>query len=257
MSPTPNTIIEGDCLEVMRQWPDACFDHCIADPPFGISSGGGRKGKKGLGWAFSSHVTMAEEWDQFSQDDFFQFNVALAARGVPGGQAQRQHPRLRHLPQHLPDRLHPPERARPPHQQLHHLVQAQRPAQHHRPHPHREHGADHLGGERDAAAGQELDLQLLGRQGDGRRQADAQPVGDPRTRRRQSEPAASTPRRSRWPWSSGWCWWPPAPTTSSSTPSAAPAPWPSPPRSTAAAGCSSRPSPNTRRSPAAAWPPPS
>ena len=72
----PNTIIEGDCLEVMRQWPDACFDHCIADPPFGISSGGGRKGKKGLGWAFSSHVTMAEEWDRFGHDDFFQFNTA-------------------------------------------------------------------------------------------------------------------------------------------------------------------------------------
>ena len=72
--PTPSAIIEGDCLEVMRRWPDACFDHCIADPPFGISSGGGRKGKKGLGWAFSSHVTMAEQWDQFGQDDFFQFN---------------------------------------------------------------------------------------------------------------------------------------------------------------------------------------
>ena len=70
----PNTIIEGDCLEVMRQWPDACFDHCIADPPFNISAGGGRKGKKGLGWAFSSHVTMAEEWDRFGHDDFFQFN---------------------------------------------------------------------------------------------------------------------------------------------------------------------------------------
>jgi DNA modification methylase len=75
-NPTPNTVIEGNCLEVMRQWPDHCIDHCIADPPFNISAGGGRKGKKGLGWAFSSHVTMAEEWDRFSHDDFFQFNVA-------------------------------------------------------------------------------------------------------------------------------------------------------------------------------------
>jgi hypothetical protein len=45
-------------------------------PPFNISAGGGRKGKKGLSWAFSSHVTMAETWDRFSDDEFFQFNVA-------------------------------------------------------------------------------------------------------------------------------------------------------------------------------------
>ena len=70
-----NSIIEGDCLEVMAGWPDGCVDHCIADPPFGIASGSGRRGKKGLGWAFSSHVTMQEVWDQFSQDEFFQFNV--------------------------------------------------------------------------------------------------------------------------------------------------------------------------------------
>jgi site-specific DNA-methyltransferase (adenine-specific) len=73
--PQANTIIEGDCLEVMARWPDACIDHCIADPPFGIASGSGRRGKRGLGWAFSSHVTMQEAWDTFSQDDFFQFNV--------------------------------------------------------------------------------------------------------------------------------------------------------------------------------------
>ncbi len=59
----------------MAAWPDGCVDHCIADPPFGIASGSGRRGKKGLGWAFSSHVTMQETWDRFSHDDFFQFNV--------------------------------------------------------------------------------------------------------------------------------------------------------------------------------------
>lgn len=74
--PIANHLYQGDCLEVMRQWPDACVDHCIADPPFGIASGGGRRGKRGLGWAFSSHVTMEEVWDRFSKDEFFQFNVA-------------------------------------------------------------------------------------------------------------------------------------------------------------------------------------
>ena len=73
--PTSNHIYTGDCLEIMRSWPDACIDHCIADPPFGIASGRGRKSKKGLGWAFSSHVTMQEPWDNFSEDEYFQFSV--------------------------------------------------------------------------------------------------------------------------------------------------------------------------------------
>jgi site-specific DNA-methyltransferase (adenine-specific) len=60
----------------MREWPDACVDHCIVDPPFNIGSGSGRKGKNGLGWAFSSHVTMAEEWDAFTKEEFYAFNEA-------------------------------------------------------------------------------------------------------------------------------------------------------------------------------------
>ena len=75
-NPTPNHIYTGDCLEVMRTWPDACIDHCIADPPFGIASGRGRGGsKKGLGWAFSSHVTMQESWDQFTEDEYYRFTL--------------------------------------------------------------------------------------------------------------------------------------------------------------------------------------
>ncbi len=47
--PKTNHIYTGDCLEVMRSWPDACVDHCIADPPFGIASGRGRgRSKRGL-----------------------------------------------------------------------------------------------------------------------------------------------------------------------------------------------------------------
>jgi site-specific DNA-methyltransferase (adenine-specific) len=64
------SVIEGDCLEIMRQWPDHSVDHCIADPPFNMSK------KQGLGWAFSSHVTMHEQWDRFSQKDFYAFNEA-------------------------------------------------------------------------------------------------------------------------------------------------------------------------------------
>jgi site-specific DNA-methyltransferase (adenine-specific) len=74
--PQPNRIITGDCLDEMRAWPDGCIDHCIVDPPFNIGSGSGRKSKNGLGWAFSSHVTMDETWDAFTKDEFFAFNVA-------------------------------------------------------------------------------------------------------------------------------------------------------------------------------------
>jgi site-specific DNA-methyltransferase (adenine-specific) len=74
--PIANRLYAGDCLEVMRSWPDACVDHCIADPPFGIASGRGRGGsRRGLGWAFSSHVTMQEAWDQFTEEEYFRFTL--------------------------------------------------------------------------------------------------------------------------------------------------------------------------------------
>lgn len=34
-----NKIIQGDCLEVMKQMPDKCVDLLIADPPYGINVG--------------------------------------------------------------------------------------------------------------------------------------------------------------------------------------------------------------------------
>ncbi len=64
-----NQILTGDCLETMQTFPDGAFDCCITDPPFNMSK------KKGLGWAFSSHITMQEQWDIFSKDDYFQFTV--------------------------------------------------------------------------------------------------------------------------------------------------------------------------------------
>ena len=64
-----NKIISGDCLDILPSFPDAFIDCCITDPPFNMSK------KKGLGWAFSSHVTMQEQWDIFSKDGYFQFTV--------------------------------------------------------------------------------------------------------------------------------------------------------------------------------------
>ncbi len=64
-----NQILSGDCLKVLSSFPEGVFDCCITDPPFNMSK------TKGLGWAFSSHVTMQEQWDIFSKDDYFQFSV--------------------------------------------------------------------------------------------------------------------------------------------------------------------------------------
>jgi DNA modification methylase len=67
--PLPGIIYPGDCVEVMSNWPDAIFDACITDPPYNMSR------RKGLKWAFSSHVTMDEGWDRFSNDDYFKFTI--------------------------------------------------------------------------------------------------------------------------------------------------------------------------------------
>ncbi|MBI4216340.1 MAG: site-specific DNA-methyltransferase [Chloroflexi bacterium] len=68
--PKVNELYQGDCLELMRGWPDHSFDHCITDPPFNMSK------KKGLGWAFSSHVTMQEQWDIFTDAGYLEFTAA-------------------------------------------------------------------------------------------------------------------------------------------------------------------------------------
>ena len=67
LAPQPGKIFEGDCIEVMAAWPDTCIDCCITDPPYNMSK------KKGLGWAFSNHITMEQEWDRYSKDEYFSF----------------------------------------------------------------------------------------------------------------------------------------------------------------------------------------
>jgi len=67
MSPLPGTLYTGDCLAVMRRWPAACVDHALLDPPYNLSR------RRGLGWAFSSHVTMAEAWDRRPREQYLAF----------------------------------------------------------------------------------------------------------------------------------------------------------------------------------------
>lgn len=82
MVKTSHKIILGNALNVLKSMPDNSVDLIFADPPYNISK------KKGLGWAYSKHVTMQEEWDMFSKDDFFKFNqdwIAEALRVLKHG----------------------------------------------------------------------------------------------------------------------------------------------------------------------------
>ena len=221
----------------MAAWPDGCVDHCIADPPFGIASGSGRRGKKGLGWAFSSHVTMQETWDRFSHDDFFQFNVrwlSEVCRVVkPNGnilvfgtfhniyqlgfilQSVLNRRILNSIVWFKPN-AQPNITARTLTESTEQIIWAVNET---------------------PRAREEVDVQLLGREGAGRRPADAQPVGVRRHAEERARERAITRRRSRWRWSNDSSSSRRSPMTCCSTPSAAPAPSPSLPGSTGDAGC--------------------
>jgi site-specific DNA-methyltransferase (adenine-specific) len=66
-----NKIICADAMSVMKAWPDGFVDACITDPPYNIA-----KDKKGLSWAFSSHITMQSDWDRFLDDEYADFTGA-------------------------------------------------------------------------------------------------------------------------------------------------------------------------------------
>jgi site-specific DNA-methyltransferase (adenine-specific) len=65
---TTHKIIIGDAIKELKKLKDESIDLIFSDPPYNMSK------KKGLGWKYSKHITMQEEWDMFSKDDYFQFN---------------------------------------------------------------------------------------------------------------------------------------------------------------------------------------
>lgn len=65
---TIHKIIIGDALKELPKIPDESIDLVFADPPYNMSK------KKGLGWKYSKHITMQEQWDMFSKDEFYEFN---------------------------------------------------------------------------------------------------------------------------------------------------------------------------------------
>jgi site-specific DNA-methyltransferase (adenine-specific) len=65
-----NQVICQDAIGEMKKWPNGFFDACMTDPPYNIA----RK-KRGLSWAFSSHVTMESDWDRFLDSDYAAFTL--------------------------------------------------------------------------------------------------------------------------------------------------------------------------------------
>jgi len=65
---TNHKLIKGDCLKELKKIEDNSVDLVFADPPYNMSK------KKGLGWKYSKHITMQEEWDMFTKDEFLKFN---------------------------------------------------------------------------------------------------------------------------------------------------------------------------------------
>lgn len=65
---TTHKIYLGDCLEILPSIKSESVDLIFADPPYGLAK------KKGLGWKYSKHITLEEDWDIFGKDEFFKFN---------------------------------------------------------------------------------------------------------------------------------------------------------------------------------------
>jgi site-specific DNA-methyltransferase (adenine-specific) len=63
-----NEVIHGDCMELMRGYPDGYFELACVDPPYGISAGkmtmgsGKHKFKKGKNW--DSDIPKQDYWDE-------------------------------------------------------------------------------------------------------------------------------------------------------------------------------------------------
>lgn len=73
-----NKIIQGDCLELLKQLPDDSVDCVITDPPYNISKRGCDISRKSLSYkSYKSNMDIKldfGEWDNFETDkDFFEF----------------------------------------------------------------------------------------------------------------------------------------------------------------------------------------
>ena len=58
MIPELNKIYQGDCLSIMKTWPDKCVDLVLTDPPYGIGEAAGRNKSR-------NHLGIARDYDNW------------------------------------------------------------------------------------------------------------------------------------------------------------------------------------------------
>ena len=64
--PSLNSIINGDCLKVMRGMPDKCIDLVLTDPPYGLNDK-----MKGGTWGTNSIYKEMLVWDNVISQEYF------------------------------------------------------------------------------------------------------------------------------------------------------------------------------------------
>ncbi len=66
-----NKIINGDCLEVLRQMPDKCIDLVVTSPPYNLknSTGNGMKDGRGGKWSNAALINGYENYDDCMPND--------------------------------------------------------------------------------------------------------------------------------------------------------------------------------------------
>ena len=77
-----NKIIQGDCLEVMKQLPDKCIDLVLTDPPYGIGIDGSNKDVNKKGWQVRKGYDWGG-WDkQIPSKEYFDEMVRISKNQV-------------------------------------------------------------------------------------------------------------------------------------------------------------------------------
>jgi DNA modification methylase len=76
------SVVQGDCLELMKQLPDGCVDAVITDPPYGINAARDRKSQK---WGWTDFPVTG--WDRVrpSGDAFAEIKRVSSLQVVWGG----------------------------------------------------------------------------------------------------------------------------------------------------------------------------
>jgi len=89
-----NTIICGDCLEVMKQLPDKCVDLVLTDIPYGIgihNMNFVKSGAKKIGKAYRNDYTETGDWDVKPQQECIQEILRMSLNQIIFGGEHIQH----------------------------------------------------------------------------------------------------------------------------------------------------------------------